>query len=76
VPGTYRSAAALTLTETLKLDAKDDLNPESTFIIGAALTTAGAFVVEIINPANNTAAIVEMERHCRHHSRRGFRHDG
>jgi hypothetical protein len=57
VPGTYQSVAAIGVTGTLKLDAKDDLNPEWTFNIGAALTTAAASVVEIINPANNTAIV-------------------
>jgi hypothetical protein len=57
VPGTYISAATIGVTGTLKLDAKDDLNPEWTFNIGAALTTAASSVIEIINPANTTAIV-------------------
>jgi hypothetical protein len=43
---------------TLKLDAKDDLNPDN---IGAALTTAASSVIEIINPASTKPALVKWE---------------
>jgi hypothetical protein len=41
----------------LKLDDKDDLNPEWTFHIGATLTTAASAVIEIMNPATQPAIV-------------------